>query len=1074
MKKFLSLVLALVMTMSLVTISAGAKDFTDDSKITYKEAVDVISAVDVVDGYEDGSFNPSATLSRGAAAKIICNLILGPTTASALHADTAPYKDVPTNHTFAGYIAYCQQQGIISGYADGTFRPSATLTSYAFMKMLLGALGYDAAVENYVGDNWSVSVAKRALNIGLDDGLVEAFNGIKAVTREEACLYAFNALQATMVEYDTTITVGNITVAGSKATEVVNNARTETIKDDNKMQFAERFFTDLKLNDEARDDFYRPSNEWKVKSDKIGTYPQAADYTYTKKVENGDIYSDLGSKVAKNDVTVYIDGTEEKSESVAIAKGGDTKVGVSGNGVLTEVYYDADDETLDIIQINTYVGEVTKTVKATDKKDAYIVIADTGVIATAPASNLTYETDETFDDETIVLYTYAKDAKEVKSVEAAEIVTGTVTRAENKKDDGVASQNVTIDGETYKAAAQFAGEEVGSITVKDDYDLYLDSYGYMIKVERIDELSSDYALVLDYQTGSSNSIDGGFNSRKALLVFADGTTKVVSTEKNYAALEHKIVTYKVDDDGVYTLRAVQNTVSGVKVDGTKVVSSTTFDLENGKSQITLDSSVTPVSYTYGNSNTAYVVYNNADDEWDAYTGSKSAPSVKAANTVDTTDKVNVYYYCKSGTMTTIMFIIPDADAMVENNGSKVMFISKESVSNLINDEDGSYYEYEAIINGEVETIKVDYSQGKSLSGFYNRYTVDKYGIYDNLSNIVPTGETWFNETGVSKTSADYTVSFDRTGVNTYSYTYNVDDDAVFYYVDEDGNIYESTYAGIRKDDNDIVFAVVKDDQIKTLVIQEVDDDATDGVDIDVDDYKVNYSGTTITDVLYHKDAAGDVETLLNVILTDLENKGYTGLEVSNTGSFVTIRGFRNNYTYNFSWTSTDAYSAVKVQIDDVDVLVKIGTSLRYNGAAGVYSKVTKADGTSGGYVVNTAALAAGDDGKAYESGYVKFNGATATNGYSSWTLTSSESTGDYVKKGDKIVVTLTYTSNAAFTEAQMNTGTTVTAAGTTYTVALKTEGKADADGVVGATPVVEVTCTVDSITSDISITVDYT
>ena len=111
MKKFLSLVLALVMTMSLVTISAGAKDFTDDSKITYSEAVDVVSAVKVVDGYADGSFNPNATLTRGAAAKIICNLILGPTTAGALKADAAPYKDVPANSTFAGYIAYCQKEG---------------------------------------------------------------------------------------------------------------------------------------------------------------------------------------------------------------------------------------------------------------------------------------------------------------------------------------------------------------------------------------------------------------------------------------------------------------------------------------------------------------------------------------------------------------------------------------------------------------------------------------------------------------------------------------------------------------------------------------------------------------------------------------------------------------------------------------------------------------------------------------------------------------------------------------------------------------------------------------------------
>ena len=91
MKKFLSLVLALVMTMSLVTVSAGAKDFSDNSKIQYKEAVDVMSAVNVISGYAEGDFRPSTTLTRGAAAKIICNLILGPTTASALVADAAPY-----------------------------------------------------------------------------------------------------------------------------------------------------------------------------------------------------------------------------------------------------------------------------------------------------------------------------------------------------------------------------------------------------------------------------------------------------------------------------------------------------------------------------------------------------------------------------------------------------------------------------------------------------------------------------------------------------------------------------------------------------------------------------------------------------------------------------------------------------------------------------------------------------------------------------------------------------------------------------------------------------------------------
>ena len=103
MKKFLSLVLALVMTMSLVTISAGAKDFTDGEKVNYDEAVAVLSAVKVVDGYPDGSFKPQTQLNRGQAAKIICNLILGPTTASELPASVAPFKDVPANSTFAGY-----------------------------------------------------------------------------------------------------------------------------------------------------------------------------------------------------------------------------------------------------------------------------------------------------------------------------------------------------------------------------------------------------------------------------------------------------------------------------------------------------------------------------------------------------------------------------------------------------------------------------------------------------------------------------------------------------------------------------------------------------------------------------------------------------------------------------------------------------------------------------------------------------------------------------------------------------------------------------------------------------------
>ena len=363
MKKFLSLVLALVMTMSLVTVSAGAKDFTDSSKINYDEAVAVMSAVKVIDGYTDGSFNPSATLTRGAAAKIICNLILGPTTASALVADAAPYKDVPTNHTFAGYIAYCQKTGIISGYADGSFKPANSLTGYAFMKMLLGALGYKAEQEGYTGPNWSIQVAKRALNVGLNDDLVGSFNGVKAVTREEACLYAFNMLQAAMVEYDSTtnITVGGaqVVIASSKAKDVENKGTTDgNIGDSDKvMQFAEKYFTDLK-NYGVSNDFGQPATKWTLKAEKIGTYDNTADQVYHGKVELGDIYSDLNMST-KDSAEYYIDGAEQAKADVS--KGNETEVGV-GNGAVTYVYHNDDTNAVTICTVNTYVGSVSKIV----------------------------------------------------------------------------------------------------------------------------------------------------------------------------------------------------------------------------------------------------------------------------------------------------------------------------------------------------------------------------------------------------------------------------------------------------------------------------------------------------------------------------------------------------------------------------------------------------------------------------------------------------------------------------------------------------------------------------------------
>ena len=862
MKKFLSLVLALVMTMSLVTVSAGAKDFTDSSKIAYDEAVDVMSAVKVIDGYTDGSFNPSATLTRGAAAKIICNLILGPTTASALVADAAPYKDVPTNHTFAGYIAYCQKTGIISGYADGTFKPANSLTGYAFMKMLLGALGYKADQEGYTGANWSIQVAKRALNIGLADDLVGDFNGVKAVNREEACLYAFNTLKATMVEYDknSTVIVGNITIKEqSDAKEMANTGKTDgNIDKDGKMQFAEKYFTDLK-GVATTDEFSRPATMWKVKSEEIGTYTDTADATYTKKVEIGDIYKDLGlgKSISAKKVSVYVDGVENPDQPARDITKGDDKNKYGDNGVLTEVFYDNDNDSVVITEVNTYVGTITKTVKATDKKDAYVVVAPESEKPTNFKNE--FETDDKFEDDDYVLYTYSLKEKEIESVAAATKVEGTVTVAENSVENNKDKKALTINGTKYKASAKISGENLSDVSVKQDYTIYLDSYGYMIYVEE-NEAIGDYALILNIKQGSNDWYLGN----RAELLFTDGTTKIVTTDKDYFTKkdmrENQIVTYKVNDDGEYVLKAL---------DSKKIVTGEekTLVMENNKAGIKIDGT----TYTANSASTFVVADAGSTDDFTAYVGIKSAPSINTTGATGKDDKASTYAYCKSGKMITVMFVFPGKDVEINDATSNALFVANGSVSNLIHDNDGDYFTFSAVVDGELKTVKVaqdvkvdgvkqtEKQIKKNFGGLFKSYTTDKgiitsvktYEDYDKNQDVENESAVNGTVSGIDKVSKEYTVKLGLQKNGEYKYTITVDKDAKIFYVNTDDEISVSSYSAIAKDDNDVVYAVVKDYMVKTLIVYEQDGNADPvkpdlSKDVEVKSVDIDTPKTTIT------------------------------------------------------------------------------------------------------------------------------------------------------------------------------------------------------------------------------------
>ena len=597
MKKFLSLVLALTMALSLVTVSAGATDFDDDGDITYQEAVSVIAGLGIVDGYSDGTFGPDEALTRGAAAKIICNLILGPTTAAELHADTAPFSDVSINNEFAGYIAYCAKEGIISGYADGAFRPANPLTGYAFMKMLLGALGYDANYEQYVGNNWSINVAKQAIGIGLNKGLVEEFNGVDYVTREEAALYAFNTLKATMVDYENKITANvngaEVTISNTSAKPVTWSEGINedgNIKLDGFVQFAEEYFPKLVRNDDS-DDFMRPANNWVYDKIDIGTYARydLLVESYTTEVTGKDVYDLLKSGVINdNDLESYVDGKANTIKESDLVRSNNDKLANTGDGVVTEVYLDTDKELITIVSINTYLAQATADYnESKEYAPLNVYLSDANGrnynVDVEQVENVVDVKEDTY-YQVNVSYKDNATIGEVKVINPVEILEDSTVTKFSSSNSGLGTGRVTkltTGGEEYKRNVKaFYDDDIldeydAALLTDATYNVYLDSNGYFLGVDLF-EGTKNYVFITGYDLSGSHI---AVKTADAAGIFLDGTMQnikvnIKETNENIAdATGHNEAyfqawgdpgenelnqwyTYTVDANGNYTLKPV--------------------------------------------------------------------------------------------------------------------------------------------------------------------------------------------------------------------------------------------------------------------------------------------------------------------------------------------------------------------------------------------------------------------------------------------------------------------------------------------------------------------------------------
>ena len=359
LKRALSLALASVMVLGLMVVGSGAS-YADVTSEENQEAIEVLQAVGVMVGDDEGNFNPDKNVTRNEMAVVMSNLL--DLKVEDFNAADIPFTDVPS--WAVSYVAACYADGITSGTSATTYGGSNTVTAAQAALMMMKALGY----FQYQGDfeqDWTLATIKKGSEIGIFDGIT--VDRTSPLTRNDVAQMALNALKSNMVTFTGEVGIeiptanGNVVVgynpeytARTSANSKYNSidVGTTDIAENNQyyVQLGEDLYGgDLRL-DYATDAFGRPARLWEYDGQEIGTYVNeslmVAEYTAKVTGDTGWTLSyqsvDTGiatvdavgtvTAVAKGETTVTVTATKEgrdaltKTVHVKVAADGATAV----------------------------------------------------------------------------------------------------------------------------------------------------------------------------------------------------------------------------------------------------------------------------------------------------------------------------------------------------------------------------------------------------------------------------------------------------------------------------------------------------------------------------------------------------------------------------------------------------------------------------------------------------------------------------------------------------------------------------------------------------------------------------
>ncbi len=917
LKRALSLALASVMLLGMMVVGSSAKgidDFTDKAEIVNQDAVAVTSAIGMFEGYEDGSFGPENVVTRAEMAVIICTMLYGAGVNVNQFAETSVFTDVPA--WAQGYVNLCSSLGIVAGVGDGKFDPNATVTTAQAVLMLCRALGYFQSAADF-GDNWMLAATAKGTALGLYGDLKLAAN--EGLTRDNVAELVFNALtKAVPVQYNELLGVyynenqgiiyslefNYLQTLGYKNFDLVYKTNTETIYGRPATTWGTGSYnvkteagSTSKTDNLTEDGGLITSLVRMLDKDQIITVANIPDYVYTEDTDSEDVYKDLGKSVCTElsedkkdgyDWTVFVNGKEwsgKDDEKIVLpeSKNSDT-YRYTADGTVTEIYIDDADQTVTVVEINNYIGQVTKVKEDADGEYITVKPLSKGVPA---LDDKTFYVEGFAEDDYVVFTVDQNDDDEYVIAEAfaPETASGEVSRVE--KDDDSKDTYLKLDDGTkypYSYSVDRDSDERDHMvydldslgdrthpTLGDDYTLYLDPNGYVLGfakdegetkylyVEDSDEELKDWVAKVVLTDGTNPKVDVKEDLKKTPDEIGD---KIAWTQKADADkygwetnIDGKVWKYSVSDSGMYTLTYV----ASKDMDNAEINNGKAY-VSDGNNEFIVDKKT---------------VFVDVDGE-KAYIGYDEVPDVSEAKLA----------YVLDNKVAEVVFII---EGEFYDNANTYFMLSKTDRESFKHDDDKYwdfskayvngekqsqlYVAYDALNNGDDLKAGVLYKVLKTVDEEYIT-EIEEVALGNNLVNAVGDDAFWITKT------QDKSVKYD------------VDEETVFVYVDNtkstkfdisEGNLNDMEEYDASEKTNTYV-TVVKDanDHETARLVYIVEKSTVENFDVAIE---VENAVLTVNGKEYTENATLNVEKGTKLTWTAKAKPGYT-LTTAASGELV--------------------------------------------------------------------------------------------------------------------------------------------------------------------------------------------